>query len=231
MAPIKRQNTDHIILDGLSFVTGAPDMTALSVDPRRPTLAHRCRGRRAHNQSRADRQSQTAGKWIPPLRPTPRALGEHHATLERHVRVDSIAPRDLGNRNARRSPSHDGDSTDDQRPANVALYKLRGSAQPVLATARMLARREAIQAAKSHPLEKVSIGGAMVVIAVALTAPTPGIVVSRLAVSSVITPGPDSGFSWMSVWGHSKSQDHLTGATPLPQELIRSAQEGALYLH
>lgn len=42
------------------------------------------------------------------------------------------------------------------------------------------------QAAKSRPLEKLSTGGAKVVIAAAVTAPTPGIVVSRRAASSAL---------------------------------------------
>jgi hypothetical protein len=42
-------------------------------------------------------------------------------------------------------------------------------------------------AAKSRPFENVSIGGAKVVIAAAPIGPTPGIIVSRRAVSSVVT--------------------------------------------
>ena len=41
------------------------------------------------------------------------------------------------------------------------------------------------QAVKSRPFEKVSIGGAKVVIAAAVIGPMPGMVVNRLAVSSV----------------------------------------------
>jgi hypothetical protein len=43
------------------------------------------------------------------------------------------------------------------------------------------------QAAKSRPFENVSISDAKVVIAAALIGPNPGIVVSRRAVSSVVT--------------------------------------------
>jgi hypothetical protein len=42
------------------------------------------------------------------------------------------------------------------------------------------------QAAKSRPFEKVSMGGAYVVIAAAVIGPTPGIVAKRRAVSSTL---------------------------------------------
>ncbi|MFN4102444.1 MAG: hypothetical protein ACK4GT_22010, partial [Pararhodobacter sp.] len=52
----------------------------------------------------------------------------------------------------------------------------------------LLARREADPGGEAPaPFEKISIGGAKVVVAAAVTAPTPKIVVSRRALSSVVT--------------------------------------------
>jgi len=82
------------------------------------------------------------------------SVGQRHS--DQHLRLACHHPSQPGPTGSALpcGPSHHGNGPDDQQPPNVALAHLRSAAQPVLAAARMLSRREADLGGEVTPLRK-----------------------------------------------------------------------------
>ena len=137
--------------------------------PKRPPSPDLCRPRLAHQ--RPGRSGHAVGK---------RHRNQHLRLARQHPRT----PRALGHTLARRT-SNDRNGTYDQQTSGILLAHPLCSAEPVPAGARMLPRRQATPSREVAAFQERFHGGANVAIVAAVIKPTPGIVISHRAVSSV----------------------------------------------
>src|SRR5580693_2956647 len=117
-----------------------------------------------------------------------------------------------------------------QKLAQIAVAHLGDAPKPRFAAGRVLARCQARKAANSRPLAKALASWIVALIADAVTEPTPGMVINRLAVSSALTDAASSlsiapiASSSASIWPTSERSAPRTARVCGPQSEPHAAR-------